>query len=41
MTNPTSDLLNALNVSYLEMLDFEGANGRRAWDLFPASPDDT
>lgn len=36
MVNPHPDLLNALNVSYFEMLAFEGPNGRRGWDLFPA-----
>lgn len=28
---PDDDLLNALNVSYLEHLDFEGPNGAEAW----------
>jgi hypothetical protein len=29
---PSDELLNALNVSFLENLDFEGPRGRVAWD---------
>jgi hypothetical protein len=30
--DPSPDLENALNVSYLECLDFEGPRGPRAWE---------
>jgi hypothetical protein len=30
-SRPDDELLNALNVSFLEHLDFEGANGAEAW----------
>ena len=33
---PDDYLLNALNVSYLEHLEFDGPNGAKAWDLLPA-----
>ena len=32
-TNPDSELENALNVSFLEHLDFEGPTGGTAWEL--------
>ena len=31
--NPSDDLLNALNVSFLEHLDFHGPRGADAWEL--------
>src|SRR5436190_149362 len=31
--NPDAALLNALNVSYLEYLDFDGPRGPKAWSL--------
>jgi hypothetical protein len=31
--NPSKDLLNALNVSFLEHLDFDGPRGSAAWAL--------
>ena len=31
--NPDAVLLNALNVSYLEYLDFDGPRGPKAWSL--------
>jgi hypothetical protein len=31
--NPDPALLNALNVSYLEYLDFDGPRGPKAWSL--------
>jgi hypothetical protein len=31
--NPDHQLLNALNVSFLEHIDFEGPNGAHAWQL--------
>ena len=32
---PDDYLLNAINVSYLEHLDFDGPKGKKAWDLLP------
>jgi hypothetical protein len=30
--DPSPELENALNVSYLEHLDFDGPSGRKAWE---------
>ena len=35
--NPDPALLNALNVSYLEHLIFDGPNGKQAWTHMPFS----
>ena len=35
MADPGPELENALNVSFFEMLDFEGPKGRAAWAVLP------